>query len=256
MEEKIIRLSGVLLLIVVGLFFHRGIHTASPAFYRPDFQNLPSEIQDWIVFSKEVPVVQERVLDGKRYILITEGMKQTGGYSVEVIEVTEEKGRLVVSIESRPPGADDSVTQAITYPYDLIVVGEKNLPLLLVDVNEKNRHFMGLWGTEIIDRPIVASSDWIKVFTPKQGEEVDGSIQLSGIANVHEGTVMVELVSRTAVIFRSFTTAAFTEWGYFEEQIPIPQDAVNGEISLQLYSESMKDGSRQFEVVIPLIVSR
>ena len=33
-----------------------------------------------------MPLVQEKVYDGKRYVLITEGMKPTGGYSLDVEE--------------------------------------------------------------------------------------------------------------------------------------------------------------------------
>lgn len=256
MVVKIIGFSGVLFLIVTGFFFSGGINTAHPSFYRPDSQDLPSEITTWIEFSKEVPLVQEREWNGKRYVLITEGMKPTGGYFVVVKDVIQQQDQLVVRIKSTAPEAEDFVTQALTYPYDLIVLENTDLPLLFVDVNDETRHFLSLRGLELLDRPIAASSDWIKVFTPEPGEEVAGDIQLRGIANVHEGTVSYALISKTGeVLFRHFTNAAFLDWGYFEEQISVPQGLEGKELYLQLYSESMKDGSKMFPVTISLSLS-
>ncbi|KUO51135.1 MAG: hypothetical protein APF76_16720 [Desulfitibacter sp. BRH_c19] len=228
---------------------------AETKFYRPDYQALSAEISDWIEFSKELPLVQEKEYDGKRFILITEGMKPTGGYSVEVEEVEIVDQELVIKVKSIEPGEDDVVTQAITHPYDLIVVENTELPLKFVDVDDEDRYFMGLLGIDEIDSPIVASSDWIKVFEPELNEEVEGTFKLAGIASVFEGTVSYELITDTGdVVLEGFTTAAMGDWAYFEEEIQIPEDLDDTELFLELYSESMKDGSKMFTVTIPLTI--
>ncbi|NLX91215.1 MAG: hypothetical protein GXZ07_06445, partial [Firmicutes bacterium] len=51
-----------------------------------------------------------------------------------------------------------------------------------------------------------------------------------------------------------FTTAAMGDWGYFEEKIPLPADIDADRLVLQLYSVSMKDGSKMFVVNIPLVL--
>ena len=224
-------------------------------FYRPDYGNLPVELRDWIGYSREVPTVQERHYDGHRYVLITEGMKPTGGYGVEVEEVLEEDGELKVLIRSYGPEEGQMVTQALTYPYDLIVVENEELPLCFTDTDAPNRYFMALSGLETIDRPIVASSEWIKIFGPLPGEVVGGAITLMGIANVFEGTVSYELLTKgDEVLERGFTTATMLDWGYFEEAIHLPESIEKGELILRLYSESAKDGSKMFVVEIPLLV--
>ena len=239
-----------------------GFHTISitdsvvkPAFNRPHVQNLPDEIKKWVEYSKDVPLVQERTYDGKRYVLITEGEKRSGGYAVEVIEVVETGDSLVLKVKRTKPAPEDMVTDALTYPYDLIVLENKELPLSFLDVDDESYIFMNLHGIDYIDRPIVATSDWIKIFTPKLEEDVVGAFQLTGIANVHEGTVSYDLKTKTGdVILSGFTTAAFTVWGYFEEEIQVPQELGETDLDLELYSISMKDGSQMFKVTIPLTI--
>ncbi len=226
-----------------------------PTFYRPHDHNLPNDIKNWVEFSKEVPLVQEREYDGKRYVLITEGEKPSGGYAVEVIDVVETAENLVIKVKLTKPAAEDMVTDALTYPYDIIVTENKELPLSFQDVDNESYIFMDLHSIDYIERPIEAASDWIKIFCPKPDEEVVGAFQLKGIANVHEGTVSYDLITKTGeVILSGFTTAAFTVWGYFEEEIQVPKELGDTELYLELYSISMKDGSKMFKVTIPLSI--
>ena len=44
------------------------------------------------------------------------------------------------------------------------------------------------------------------------------------------------------------------DWGYFEEEFPLPADIDTDRLVLQLYSASMKDGSKMFVVDIPLVL--
>lgn len=224
-------------------------------FCRPDYSSLPGEIRNWIAYSREIPSVQEKYYAGYRYVLITEGMKPTGGYGVEVEEVLEEDGELKILIRSYGPGVGQMVTQALTYPYDLIIVENKELPLRFIDADDPDRYFMALLGLKTIDRPIAASSEWIKIFSPFPGEEVEGIITLTGIANVFEGTVSYELLTpKGQVVDKGFTTAAMLDWGYFEKAIHLPESTEIGGLTLKLYSESPKDGSEMFGVEIPLVL--
>ncbi len=244
----------VLFLLVISMVLLLTSTNTSKALYqRPGLEDIPEEILDWIEFSKEIPIVQEREYQGQRYLLITEGAKPTGGYAIEVTDVTQEKESLIIHVQSKEPGPEDLVTQAITYPFDLIILEDKDLPLMIKDVEDEYRFFMNLWGLDVIDSPVVAASDWIKIFSPKPEEEISGVIELRGIANVHEGAVSYDLLTSTGeVIYHSFTTAAFLDWGYFEEEIEVPQDLENTDFYLELYSISMKDGSHMFKVTIPL----
>lgn len=134
---------------------------------------------------------------------------------------------------------------------------KQQLPLSFADVDDPEKHFMKVLGLEEIDRPLVASSDWIKIFSPAPDEEIDGTIPLAGLACVFEGTVSYELLTEdNNVLCSGYTTAAMGDWGYFEEEIPVPTDSDADRLILQLYSESAKDGSKMFVVDIPLALKK
>lgn len=236
---------------------HHHININSPKtaleFYRPDPQTLPDEIANWIELSKEIPLVQDREYMGQRYVLITEGMKPTGGYSVEVVGVYKRANILEIWVQSIEPGPDEAVTQAITYPFDLIILEEKALELRFIDVSDKDRFFMGLLGIDYIDRPVAASSQWIKIFSPAPGQEIEDAIYLTGLSNVFEGTVNYELVTGTGeILLEGFTTGAMGAWGYFEKEIELPQGLSGRVFYLELFSISAEDGSKMFPVTIPI----
>ncbi len=225
------------------------------SFHRPDFDSLPEEISNWISCSLEIPSVQEKMHDGHRFVLITEGMKPSGGYEVEVKEVVEGPDGLEVKVRFTAPKEGEAVDTVITSPFDLIIVEDNKLPLTFVDVDDPDRYFMKVHGLETIEQPIVASSDWIKIFSPKPDEQVEGAISLSGIACVFEGNVSYELLTEdNDVACSGFTMAAMGDWGYFEEEIPVPADVEANRLVLQLYSVSAKDGSKMFVVEIPLVL--
>ncbi|MBI4055241.1 MAG: protease complex subunit PrcB family protein [Elusimicrobia bacterium] len=58
------------------------------------------------------------------------GIRNTGGYSVEITGVREEGGRLVVLYKEKKPSPEAFVTQALTAPCHLQVVPRSELPLV------------------------------------------------------------------------------------------------------------------------------
>ncbi len=215
--------------------------------------NLPEPIAQWVEYSKVLPAVQERYYAGVRWVLITAGEKPTGGYRVQVREVIRHPDRIEIRYEITGPGPGDIVTTAITYPYGLIVLEDLFRPLEFTNVTAPEAWSMRVLGIRGIRRPIVAASEWIKLFSPAPGAEVGESIHLTGLANVFEGTVSYELKdSRGLTIAQGFTTATMGDWGYFEAEIPVPVELAGEGLVLEVYSESMKDGSKLFLVEVPL----
>ena len=223
-------------------------------YYRPSTEQLPSEIKDWIEYSKELEIVQEKQLAGKRYLLITGGSKPTGGYGIEIQEAVAIEEELEVKVKFAEPNPDHMVTQVITYPYDIVIVEDNELPLRFIDIDNPDKYFMGLLGMDAIDRPIVASGGWINLFTPEPNSQIQDTIKLTGIANVFEGTVSYELLSEAgAVLLTGHAMATMGDWAYFEEEIQLPSDIGNHKnLMLEVYSESAKDGSKMFVIEIPL----
>ncbi len=93
---------------------------------------LPAEVQAWIDAATDDFGGQTFIHEGVLYLLVTYGEKPTGGYDVEITDITEEEGKLVVTAYFTEPGEDDMVTQALTYPYDLAMLDDPGLPVEFV----------------------------------------------------------------------------------------------------------------------------
>ncbi len=61
-------------------------------------------------------------LKGYKYLLISAGEKSTGGYSIEIVDVTEEQRSISFDTSLKEPKEDEAVTMALTYPNLLLKV--------------------------------------------------------------------------------------------------------------------------------------
>jgi hypothetical protein len=57
---------------------------------------------------------------GEYYLIVYVGERPTGGYSVEITGITNENGTVRVTVRETSPKPDDIVTQALTYPFDIV----------------------------------------------------------------------------------------------------------------------------------------
>jgi len=58
--------------------------------------------------------------DGKHYLAVFAGERNTGGYGIEIIEIILTNANLTASVEMMEPDPDMMVTEALTYPMDLV----------------------------------------------------------------------------------------------------------------------------------------
>lgn len=62
---------------------------------------------------------------GKTYLLAAMGEKPTGGYEIKIERVEETpNGEIVVVVTGRSPAPGQIVTQALTYPRDLVAIDQ------------------------------------------------------------------------------------------------------------------------------------
>ncbi len=213
----------------------------------------PVEIRDWVEKSKNLFLAQSKELNGKQYLLVTYGMKPTGGYNVEITDISHSETQLTVTVEFTKPNSDQPVTQALTFPFDLAVIDATGLPVEFVAAGDEF-HVPSLKGIDEL-KPIVAHSEGIKLFAPSSGSVVRRSFTVEGVANVFEGNVLYKASDQKGTVLVSgFTTATMGDWGYF--QIPIVLDdfiEVN-KLTLELYTQSAKDGSVQDLIEINLYI--
>jgi len=217
-------------------------------------EGLPVEVDKWVDYSRNIRLGQAVEDNGTLYILVTYGKKNTGGYEVEITEVVEGEDRLTVYAEFTAPAEDQPVTQVITRPYDLKELEATGLPVDFMAKGDE-KYVPGLKGIEVLFPP-VAESNSIKVFSPEPETEVSREFNLEGVANVFEGTVHYRLLLKEddkKEIKSGITSGAMGDWGYFEEEIKVPEEIESGEkMLLELYTESPRDGRMQDLVKVAL----
>jgi germination protein M len=92
----------------------------------------------------------------------------------------------------------------------------------------------------------------ILVQRPVPGQAIDRSLDVSGLANVFEGTVTIEVIDEGGdVVASGFGTGAMGEWLPFDATLTIPED-VDGELVVRSFEESAEDGSRQKVIEVPV----
>ena len=222
------------------------------SFIQVSFEELPENLQAWVENSKEMNLAQEKEQDGRRYLLVTYGMKETGGYEVVIKEVGVNRDIVEALVEFTRPEPGQNVTEAITYPYDIVYTKPTNLPLEFIPTGDEE-HINSLVGINEL-KEIVASSPGIKVFTPAPGDQVERTFTVQGVANVFEGTIQYRLKDEEGdILFNNFTTAGMLDWYFFEILIDVPAPIEDGsEFTIELFTESAKDGSEGNLLSLPL----
>lgn len=56
----------------------------------------------------------------KNYIVVFAGAKSSGGFSLEILDAKHKEGILYITVKENSPSPEETVTQAITYPYIII----------------------------------------------------------------------------------------------------------------------------------------
>jgi len=247
MKPFLFLLAGLFLFITPGC---SGNNT-DPLVYDGPETDLPPAIHSWLTESLTLFIGQSYSYKGMLYILVTYGEKPTGGYSVEITEVTTGADRVKVNARFREPGKDELVTEAFTYPFDLAVIEDPGLPVEF-SAEGAETYLPTLYGLDYL-RPVAAGSNWIKVFTPAQGDKVSAAFSVEGIANVFEGTVNYKLTRSGETLVEGFTTGMMGDWGYFSFDLNLTEQIESGErVLLELFTLSPKDGSIKDLVEIEL----
>lgn len=210
------------------------------------------EVNTWVEYSRGLFLAQSREIDGQQYLLVTYGMKNTGGYDVDIVNVEILEDRVQAHVTFTAPAPGQPVTEAITFPYDLKEMAATGLPVEFI-ASGAEIHVPHLVGLDYLP-PIAAESPGIKIFQPAPGSLVGRRFQVKGAANVFEGNFQYRLTDKNGtVLVAGFGTAAMGDWKRFDlnlvvdERIPVAEGLV-----LELYTESAKDGAVQDLIQIEL----
>jgi hypothetical protein len=221
-----------------------------PDFTRVDYDALPMEVKEWVNNSRTMHIAHTKIFEGRRYILASYGEKPTGGYGIHIEDVEIGSDAIVVTIGHSDPAEGQNVTEALTYPRDIVYTENLSLPIEYVATGDRE-YVPLLVGIEELPT-IMAESEFIKVFAPAPGSNVPETFTVEGVANVFEGTVNYLLRDTDGeTTLEQYTTAGMGDWYFFEMDIELPDD-FGDTFTLEMFTYSANDGSVTNLVEIPL----
>ncbi len=92
------------------------------------------ELAYYVRFADPGHVVQLPAIDFARdeAVLVSPGPRSSTGYSIRVVSVVEERGRVVVTLRERTPSLGNPVRAIATYPYRLLVFRKLDKPVYII----------------------------------------------------------------------------------------------------------------------------
>jgi hypothetical protein len=248
----------VLSAFLIAAVAHGGNHASDIRFTRPAERTIPARITEWLTLCRHFDVIPSAFIRADKrttYMLITNGVKPTGGFGVRVERITR-TGRksLAVQVRFSAPPKGSMVTQQLTWPHDLVVVQDTGWSVSVVPLgSNRSIHVAGLAGIRDL-QPITAESPMIKVFSPAPGSGFKRAIRVSGVALVYEGTVQIKVSADGNVVARDFvTSASASHWGYFEKTVDLPDSAgCCSSLLLELFTIDEENGGETNRVQISL----
>ena len=89
------------------------------------------ELSDY--FRRAAPHERPPSIDFRReqVLLVSPGPRSSSGYSVHVVRVVEERGRILVDLRERTPTLRNPGRPGVTYPYRLLVFAKRGKPVAL-----------------------------------------------------------------------------------------------------------------------------
>lgn len=218
--------------------------TAELTFEQVTEADTPETLHPWIERSQQYEMVQFQNIGSDTYVLITRGVKSTGGYDLTTETVKQRGEGVVITLSYVDPPSGAPLVEEMTYPYALIKLSD--ISVKEVTVKETTGKFI----PHLIGINHLASSyeetDNLIIFPLDQSED---SIIISGITRSFEGVLgytkinsLDEIEDEGSIV----AEGAAPNWAYFEKKIPSADWA---ELSvLELYTLNAKDGSKR-EVV-------
>jgi len=205
--------------------------------------------------------------DGGTYVLFTRGEKRTVGFDVKIEKITQavgagDKTTATVRVLFTDPKPGQVVTQSVSYPLVLakLDTGKKPDEVTFIIQREEPAGRMpeaAKRQEQPKDRQQGEKTANIIVEQPKPGDTVTSPFLISGRARVFEANVLMRLLDEKGeVITRKFVTATAgaPSWGRFNTSMQYTAPASPQKATLEVYTESAKDGSVQDLVRVPLTI--
>lgn len=85
-------------------------------------EQVPQEISTWVEEQRKAEFQGVKVLGDKTYVLIARGATGHAGYGIEVLDIKENDGKLLVEAKYTEPDPDMAYAMVISYPFVLLEI--------------------------------------------------------------------------------------------------------------------------------------
>lgn len=180
-------------------------------FERPD--SVPQPVAQWAASLQGQQGLHRMHHGDKTWIMVAWGPKPTGGYTVDVENVHRTAtGVILLSVDLRAPAPGEPVTQAITYPYDLVAIEMTSDPMA-AQFGPRPTPWLPAHQEGV---PLVSESVFLQ--EPVPGAVLEDKVKVTGAAQLFEGTYHVVLEDGHNVLLNRLGTASAggPDWGVID----------------------------------------
>ena len=101
-----------------------------------------SSKEEWKVFLSKIDTTNkvsetfENAIDFSKEMIVVavDKVRNTGGFSVEIIEVVKEENTFLIKVKSKGPKPFDMVTSAIIQPYHIVKINKTNKKIKFIEL--------------------------------------------------------------------------------------------------------------------------
>ncbi|MBE0557726.1 MAG: protease complex subunit PrcB family protein, partial [Proteobacteria bacterium] len=195
---------------------------------------------------------------GKTYVYVGSGQRPTGGYRCTISRILRTgDGRLTLFADFMRPALDAVVSQAYSFPYDLVQIDEAGLSARFFgDGNDAPPVVSVLADIAVLGR-IYDQSRTIKVFSPAPNTAFKGVVSFSGIVHGTVERLFARLLDPREEVLDKESVAidVSPNWISFDDTLSISNAQRSGEtVHLELYTIDDASGDIIDQVRIPLQV--
>lgn len=113
-------------------------------FERVKLEDTPKDVQETINYKNREKATYVLPSENDYYIIVSRGEQPTGGYEVEIKEVEDWGDSVHVFYKFKDPADDELVTQAITFPIDIVKIERQEKTILFKLIEHENKRNKGI----------------------------------------------------------------------------------------------------------------
>lgn len=214
------------------------------------YEEVNDDMKAWIDRSKNKEMIQIRNIKNDTYVLFTRGLKNSGGYSIEIHDITKKSEGLYFDISWKDPEKGSMVTEEITYPFVLVKLNTSYSNAASVHFKERSgKELPVLQGSTYIQE-IVGETSSLLVFEP---QIIDELVHIHGITDAFDGIIFYTIEDFQGNVLEESALQANKEsdgnWVYFNQRFAV-DDSEAVTLHLKVFDDDVQGKEEQTTIVL------